>query len=59
MEKNKKKYVLYYDTPSGLGGKVDYIEYSTKEEVNNAIEEYKEIDSINGNKYEYYVMEIE
>lgn len=58
MSKNKNKYVLYYYTPNGLGEKVDYIEYNTKEEVNNAIREYKTIDKINGNNYEYYVMEI-
>lgn len=58
MSENKKKYILYYDTPSGLGGKVDYIEYNTKQEADNAIEEYKIIDKINGNNYEYYVMEV-
>lgn len=37
---------------------MDYIEYNTKQEANNAIKEYEVIDKINGNNYEYYVMEI-
>lgn len=57
MAKNKK-YILYYDTENGLGGKVDHIEYKTKEEVNLAIMEYKRIDRILGNNFEYFIMEI-
>lgn len=58
MAKSKKKYVLYYDTPNGLGEKVDNIKYETKQFAENAIREYKQIDRICGNYNEYFVMEV-
>lgn len=57
MTRSKNKYVLYYDTPNGLGEKVDGIEYKTKQFAEAAIREYKQIDRICGNYNEYFIME--
>ena len=54
----EKKYILYFDTENGIGERVDYIKYNTKEEVNTAIMEYKRIDKICGNNNEYIVKEV-
>lgn len=58
MRRSKKIYVIYFDTYEGLGEKVDYIEYATREEAEIKIMEYKRIDRICGNNNEYSVVEI-
>ena len=59
MARNKKKYIIYFDTPEGLGEKVDYIEYSTRERAEVEVMRYKATDRICGNNNEYFIMEVD
>lgn len=49
-------YVIYYDTPEGRGEKVDLINYKTEQEAKIAIMEYRRIDRILSNNFEYEIV---
>ena len=59
MAKKTKRYIIYFDTPEGLGEKVDYIEYPTRERAEVEVMRYKATDKICGNNNEYFLMEVE
>lgn len=54
--KRQKTYALFIDTGFRFD-KVDDIAYTTIEDINRAIKEYKRIDKINGKSNDYVVWE--